>query len=52
MPDPLFRYFTQAVKPLDFTSETLVAAAFSQEFNDLQNPGKSWGISYQHKLIH
>jgi hypothetical protein len=52
MPDPLFRYFTQAFKPLGFTSETLVAAAFPQEFNDLQPPEKSWVISYQHKLIH
>lgn len=52
MPDPLLRYFTQAFKSLVLTSETLVAAAFSSEFNDLQNPVKTSGISYRHKLIH
>ena len=43
MSDPLLRYFTQAFKPLALTRETLVAAAFSKKFNDLQNPAKTWG---------
>jgi hypothetical protein len=51
MSGPLFRYFTQALKPLAPTRERLVAAAFSKKFNDLQNPVKTWGLGCCQKLI-
>jgi len=52
MSDPLLRYFTQAFQRLIPSRETLVAAGFSNEINDLQNPVKTWGLGLCYKLIH